>query len=87
MSCNPNLWLQQEEEPHVIPTTLPHEVLGASGEFSGGSGISGVSGEIEPSGDSSVSETSETSVSTSGDIDDPDVILFPDEADEGQYLP
>ncbi|XP_018541158.1 LOW QUALITY PROTEIN: epiphycan [Lates calcarifer] len=80
-----------EEELPLIPDSIPHEASGASGEFSGASGISGASGasgDIEASGDLDVSGTSGTSgVSGSGDIEVPEVTLVPDVDKEEGLLP
>lgn len=66
------------EEVPLISETIPHEVSGDSGEFSGTEGISGVSGE--PSGDRDISGASGTLAS--GVV--PEVTLVPDV--KGQYL-
>lgn len=72
-----------EEELPLITETIPHEASGASGEFSGTSGISGASGDI--SGDLGVSGAS--GVSGSGDVEVPEVTLVPDIDKEEGLLP
>ncbi|KAM4569279.1 epiphycan isoform 1-T1 [Odontesthes bonariensis] len=68
---------QKEEELPLIPDIIPQEASGASGEFSGASGISGASGDIS-SGDLEVSGTSGASgVSGSGDSEVPEITLVP----------
>ncbi|KAM9845644.1 epiphycan [Aulostomus maculatus] len=72
----------------LIPTTVPHEASGASGEFSGASGASGASGDLDGSGDLGISGASGGSgVSGSGDIEVPDVTLVPDPDKEEGLLP
>ncbi|XP_023263964.1 epiphycan isoform X1 [Seriola lalandi dorsalis] len=74
-----------EEELPLIPDTIPQEASGASGDFSGASGISGASGDIEASGDVDVSGASGSGVS--GDTEVPEVTLVPDIDKEEGLLP
>ncbi|XP_029351345.1 epiphycan isoform X2 [Echeneis naucrates] len=62
-----------EEELPLIPDTGPQEASGASGDFSGASGVSGASGDIGASGDL--------------DTEVPEVTLVPDIDKEEGLLP
>ncbi|XP_077355565.1 uncharacterized protein LOC144003317 isoform X1 [Festucalex cinctus] len=74
--------LPGEVELPLIPTTIPQEASGTSGDFSG---VSGTSGDLGVSGDVDVSGTS--SVSASGEPEEPDIILIPDTDKEEGLLP
>ncbi|XP_054608733.1 epiphycan [Dunckerocampus dactyliophorus] len=77
--------LPGEEELPLLPTTIPQEASGASGEFSG---VSGTSGDLGVSGDVEVSGASGTSgVSASGDTEEPGITLIPDTEKEEGLLP
>ncbi|XP_053271280.1 epiphycan [Pleuronectes platessa] len=80
--------LSGEEELPLISDTIPQEASGASGDFSGDSGISGASGDTGVSGDLDISGASGTSsVSGSGDAEVPEVVLVPDIDEEEGLLP
>ncbi|XP_035004032.2 epiphycan isoform X1 [Hippoglossus stenolepis] len=80
--------LSGEEELPLIPDTIPQEASGASGDFSGASGISGASGDTGVSGDLGISGASGASgVSGSGDAEVPEVVLVPDIDEEEGLLP
>ncbi|XP_077450133.1 epiphycan isoform X2 [Stigmatopora argus] len=74
--------LPGEVEIPLIPTIIPQEASGTSGDFSG---VSGTLGDFGVSGDVEVSGT--FSVSASGKPEDPDIILIPDTDKEEQLLP
>ncbi|XP_057712106.1 epiphycan isoform X2 [Corythoichthys intestinalis] len=74
--------LPGEVEIPLIPTIIPQEASGTSGDFSG---VSGTSGDFGVSGDIDVSGTS--GVSASGEPEDPDIILIPDTDKEEGLLP
>nr|XP_057933160.1 epiphycan isoform X2 [Doryrhamphus excisus]XP_057933161.1 epiphycan isoform X2 [Doryrhamphus excisus] len=77
--------LPGEEELPLLPTTIPQEASGASGEFPG---VSGTSGDLGVSGDIEVSGASGTSgVSGSGDTEEPGITLIPDTEKEEGLLP
>ncbi|KAG7225693.1 hypothetical protein INR49_012279 [Caranx melampygus] len=93
-SGSPEVSGGSEEELPLIPDTIPQEASGASGDFSGASGISGTSGDIGVSGDVDVSGEVEVSggsgtsgVSGSGDTEVPEVTLVPDIDKEEGLLP
>ncbi|XP_077399692.1 epiphycan [Vanacampus margaritifer] len=74
--------LPGEVELPLIPTTIPQEASGTSGDFSG---VSGTSGDLGVSGDGDVSGTS--GVSASGEPEEPHIILIPDTDKEEGLLP
>ncbi|XP_019732649.1 epiphycan isoform X1 [Hippocampus comes] len=74
--------LPEEVEVPLIPTTIPQEASGTSGDFSG---VSGSSGDLGVSGDIDVSGTS--GVSASGEPEEPDIILIPETDKEEGLLP